>query len=201
MAVLYKINDKKVLFIHIPKTGGGSIDTALAKFRIKEPRIEGHPSLEQCANIVEADYKFTVIRNPWDWRASWFHYLREGNSGHNYELIKTNGMTFKEHLKWIANEPIENFTKSQYNDSYSQLFIKPQSEYIDETVKVLRLENLEIEFNEYMKEIGVDIGLKQHVRKSSNYNYIQEYDDESIEIVRKLAEKDIAKFGYTFKNE
>ena len=52
-----------------------------------------------------------------------------------------------------------------------------------------------------MKEIGVDIGLKQHVRKSSNYNYIQEYDDESIEIVRKLAEKDIAKFGYTFKNE
>lgn len=200
MAVLYEINNKKVLFIHIPKTGGGSIDTVLSKYSVNEPRIVGHPNLEQCLKVVNPHYIFTVVRNPWDWRSSWYYYLKSGKSGHNYELNSVKNMTFKEHLSWINNEPIENFSNSTYNGIDTKLFIAPQHGYINDTVKVLRLENLKSDFENYMSELGLDITFDVHFRKSGNNDYKNEYDEESIKIVNSIWGDDISKFNYKFND-
>jgi hypothetical protein len=198
MAEIYKIEDKKILFIHIPKTGGRSIGTTLSQYKVHEPRIFGHANVEHCLKFVKPDYIFTVVRNPWDWRASWFHYIKEGTSGHIYEYNNIIKMSFKDHIKWIENEPINNFSNSNYDGVDLKHFIMSQSDYINDEVKVLRFENLKNDFDDFMVEIGSSIKLETHIGKSTNKNYIKEYDDESIKIVEKLSNSDIVKFGYKF---
>tara|TARA_Y100000389_G_scaffold312_1_gene294 strand:+ start:14193 stop:14825 length:633 start_codon:yes stop_codon:yes gene_type:complete len=210
MAVLYNIDGKNILFVHIPKTGGGSIDKTLSPHSRKDkvPKggqaniIQGHPGIHECNMTVKADYTFSVIRNPWDLRASWYYYVR-GNPvsehGHKYEYDIIKNMSFKEHLLWLNNEHIDNMTNSIYGGVSSRLFIKQQSAYINPDVKILRLENLKTDFDNYMLELGLDIELNTHFRKSGNNNYINEYDSDTIEIVRKIHNDDIIKFGYNFK--
>ncbi len=202
MAVLYDINGKTLLFIHIPKTGGGSVQNALSTYRRRETPIpRGHPGIYECNMVVKADYVFSVVRNPWDWRASWYHYLKQGESGHIYEYNIVKNMSFKEHLIWLNNEPLVNLTNSIHMGVDSRLFIKQQSEYINSDVKILRFENLKVDFENYMMELGLDIKLDNRIRinKSSNNDYINEYDSDSIEIVRKMHSDDIIKFGYDLK--
>ena len=198
MAVLYDIEGKKVLFIHIPKTGGGSVHNALISHSKVVPEIVGHPGQHECSMVVNPDYMFAVVRNPWDWRSSWYHYIKEGTSGHIYENNKTKNMGFNDHIKWISDEPINNLTTSTYVGVESKLFIKSQSEYINSDVKILRFENLKLDFENYMLELGLVTKLNTHVRKSGNNNYINEYNNDSIDIVRELHNDDIVKFGYNF---
>lgn len=74
----YNINGKKVLFIHIPKTGGSSIEKYLRKFSTEEslysskrkrrescyPQHLDYKSLTQKIDLKEADFVFTVVREP-----------------------------------------------------------------------------------------------------------------------------------------
>lgn len=203
MANIYNINNKKILFLHIPKTGGSSIDTVLKKYSIDNHlTIGGHPSYSDIKNLIDVDIVFTVVRNTWDWRASWYHYLLKdvNDHGHKYEYNKIKGLTFKEHLKWLEKEPIENLTSSIYNGIESKLFIKPQSHFIMgcDNIKILRFENLKSDFEGYMKELGLEIKLNLHIRKSSNDNYKDEYDTETIKIVKDIWEEDIKVFGYEY---
>lgn len=89
--MLYKINGKKVLFIHIPKTAGTSVENKLEKFAIKK-NLKVHCDYKQSIQLLEEkpDLIFTIIRNPWDWRSSWYFFMREAsanlvNTGHPKE--------------------------------------------------------------------------------------------------------------------
>ncbi len=199
--MLYNINKKKVLFIHIPKTGGSSIGTILKPYMLKTPEIVGHQGYDECIKFYNPDYIFTVIRNPWDWRSSWYHYIKEYpfDSGHIFEYEKIKFLNFNEHLNWIYNEPKENFTESNYNGKVSKLFLKSQSDYIGVgNVKLLRFENIKDDFEKYMLELGLEIKLDKKIRKSTNYNYREYYNKKSIEIVKKMWLVDINKFKYEY---
>lgn len=197
--MLYNINNKKVLFIHIPKTGGSSIGTVLMPYMLNTPDIVGHQGYKECIRYYNPDYIFTVVRNPWDWRCSWYYYLKQEIAGHQFEHNNINILSFKEHLKWIKETPITHFTSSIYDGIISKVFIKPQSHYLNgENIKILRFENLKTDFENYMEELGLKLKLDKHVRKSSNSNYINEYDNESIKIVEDLWINDINNFKYNF---
>ena len=71
------INDKyKIIFIHIPKNAGISIEEALFDKKI------GHKSILQFESHNLKKYheyfKFTVVRNPYDRLVSAFHFLKKG---------------------------------------------------------------------------------------------------------------------------
>ena len=60
----------KVLFVHIPKTGGTSISQWL------DAPSCGHPKLETLLEKTEGTpITFTVVRNPWDRAVSAYAYL------------------------------------------------------------------------------------------------------------------------------
>ncbi len=66
----------KLLFIHIPRTGGSSIENFF-NFRPcaqMDNKSSRHLTLEECEEFcrIEDYFKFTIVRNPWDRLLSWF---------------------------------------------------------------------------------------------------------------------------------
>ena len=72
------------VFLHIPKTGGGFIQSVIGEHlpvQDHEAAIE-HPTWShEPYDSLPARWRhlpaFCVLRNPWDWYVSWFHYQRE----------------------------------------------------------------------------------------------------------------------------
>lgn len=211
MSALYNINGRKILFIHIPKTGGSSVGTVLEPYEVKvKPltkggysQITGHQDYNECILHCDPDLVFTVIRNTWDWRSSFYHFVKHdiiGQSGCRKEHEQLINQTFKEHIKWLSKEPYDNFTSSINQGIESKLFIKSQLDYIKDckNIKLLRFENLKEDFEEYMKSLGSLIKLDVHKLKSTNSNYKNEYDDETINIVKELYTEETKHFRYEF---
>ena len=97
---------KRFLFVHVPKTGGNSIQGVLKqysedrivadaphqdgieRFEIVNDRFRTHKhsSLAEYRNamapaVFASLYKFAVIRNPWDWMISLYFSPHRGRSG------------------------------------------------------------------------------------------------------------------------
>jgi hypothetical protein len=72
------------VFVHIPKTGGSFVQTVL---RDHLSVIDHHEAIDHGAwshapySSLPAQWRdlpaFCVVRNPWDWYVSWFHYQLE----------------------------------------------------------------------------------------------------------------------------
>jgi hypothetical protein len=204
MASLYNIKEKKVLFIHIPKTGGISIGTILKKYDMNVVDIVGHQNFKDCIKYVNPDKVFTVIRNPWDWRSSWYHYLKGDHNGHKSghvsECNQVSAQNFDEHIKWISKADENSFTSTNYHGESYKLFIKSQLSYIEgcDDVDVIRFEDLKNSFESFMSSIGVKIKFNTHVNSSQHKNYKDNYSSESIKLVSELYADDIKEFNYEY---
>lgn len=178
------------VFIHINKTGGSSVEKALKlpfAHRTALEKIE-----EMGREAWDRKLTFTVVRNPWDKVVSHYHYR-----------VKTNKTD-------LRDKPIEfrEWVKLAYGDrdplycDPPRMFM-PQLDWItDENGKVLvdeiiRLENIDSEFDALLKKLGRTATLP-HVKKSNRGSYKDYYDEETIEIVRSCFEKDIERFGYDY---
>lgn len=213
MANLYKINDKSILFIHIPKTGGSSLRKVLSKYEVKKYNIGGHPDYKQIKKIIgkdfsSIDYIFTIIRNSWDWRHSWYHYVKNTHfkfTGHRFEYEQLKNLSFNGHSKWLENIDKNLLTKSYYAGEENNLFIKSQLDYITDengTIrvdKVLKLDSIENEFKDLMIDLGLNLKFNIHTNRSTIINYKNNYDEDSINFIEKMYNKDIQQFKFKFE--
>lgn len=197
------LEDKKLIFVHIPKTGGTSIMKALRPYGLKGSghiQLSRELSVHKIGRPKRARYTvFCVSRNPWDLVVSNYSYIKmeksywhslDGTTNYgvhpDYEFVKD--LSFKEFVYALKDKKI----KSKYNTL-------PQTYWINRKVdKVLRFENLNEDFKALCKEVGLDKVELPHLNKSTHKSYKDFYDDELIEIVRKLYHKDIETFGYEF---
>ena len=73
------------VFIHIPHTGGGFVRTFFTKFfkGIDSVKVQKwHESIDWVdKSELKNKFKFTNIRNPWDWYVSLYHCQKRDN-GH-----------------------------------------------------------------------------------------------------------------------
>ena len=71
-------HEHKFLFLHLPKTGGTSINKFFNDKFDNNERDFGHPYLSdyKCNNFDDY-FKFTVVRNPYDRLVSAFFYMKE----------------------------------------------------------------------------------------------------------------------------
>lgn len=69
---------KHFVFIHTPKTGGTFIrDVCKANLPadwIVEHDVSGHAGVKLIPAAYRALPRFSLVRNPWDWYVSWYHY-------------------------------------------------------------------------------------------------------------------------------
>ena len=181
------IEDHKAIFIHIPKNAGTSIETLFANssFRIQPYKHDDiHQIKRKFPKLYKTYRKFTIIRNPYDKMVSWYFYLKENalKDVPAYPLPEIT-IDFKEWVKepssfWHANDPPH--------------FLDPQHVWIDNTVEIIKFENLNNELNEFFGE-EVDLPI---TNKSDHDHFSNYYDKESSSVVYNRYKKDFKKYNY-----
>jgi hypothetical protein len=202
----------KVVFVHIPKTGGTSIESALGILGIDNKgsskpnkdilfgKYKGkalqHLSIREIKKIknTPSDYfTFSFVRNPYDRIVSEFFWRRQ-----TIGIINKN-MTFKEFLFKIVIPKRERMLSYDLRDDH---FYDQLDFLTDENGEIIvdfigRFENLENDFNKVCQICKINTKLPL-ILKSQRKDYKFYYDKETIDIVTKLYKKDIKTFNYKF---
>jgi len=169
------------------------------------PKRKGHLTLSNFLNyhnnIDISRYKvITIIRNPFDRIFSVYNHIKKINRNGIYTFaIDINNKNFNEWLKYIYTIFNELKEKSkEYGDDLYSFFI-PQIDFltvgnnIPKYVKIFRFENLD--------KLENFINCKLiHANKSNieMINYKNIYNKESINIIKKLYNKDLKIFNYNY---
>ena len=175
------------LFIHINKTGGRSIETALGC--TYEHKTARRKRKEVGANVWNDKFTFAFVRNPWDRIVSQYFYRRHTEQG-------------------VENLSFEDWVRHVYAEQYPvyrsrEVLFLPQSDWVtDECGELLvdfvgRFERFEENFQYVCNQIGIEASLP-HKNKSSRDPYPTYYTDETANIVARYFKKDIERFGYSF---
>lgn len=195
-----------VLFIHIPKCAGQSIcnfflnsDDAAWDDRDKYLMFQnGDPKYgpPQIAHLTLNEYrasslltnetinnavKFAVVRNPWD--RLWSEY------NFNWKHICSWGEFFNYFPDYIFDD--------HKTGRDAKRHILPQVEFIDETVNVLRFENLLIDFTWFCQMYDIPYTHQlSHLNASKSQSYHTVYKPFQRDVVSEYYLKDIQAFGY-----
>jgi len=174
------IDQYKAIFIHIPKNAGTSIEQYFGNGSVRIQPSK-HADIYEIKKRFKNSYnnyrKFTIVRNPYDKMVSWYFYLKK-QLGKQYDIIEFNKWIEDPSKFWHANDPIS--------------FLKPQHEWIDNTVQIIKFENINKELNDFFKE---EINLP--ITNESNHNYYLEYyNNKSLNVISNRYKKDFEKFNY-----
>jgi len=188
------INHKaNFIFIHIPKTGGTSIEQALlrdnplkwqwwkAKHEYMYPDVLN--KVAKC-NGIESYFSFSFVRNPWDKIVSQYHYNRDWFGMGDYtfdEYIRA----FNKGRKISANNP---YLLPWITDNKGNVLV----DFIG------RFENLQEDFDTVCDKIGTKRQRLPYKNKTKHKHYTEYYNDETRAIVAEKYAKDIEYFGYEF---
>lgn len=182
------------IFIHINKTAGSSIKTAIGltkKNHLTAKEIIDTHGVGQV--VFRNTYKFTVVRNPWDRVVSQYKYRIKTNQCN----MRDQPIPFKD---WVIK--VYGKDKDPYYYSNPKMFL-PQVEWLkdynDEIKinKIVRFENLNKEFATVLKDIGIN-GELPHYNKTKKVDYRESYDEETKSIIEDWFKEDIVQFGYSF---
>ena len=207
------------LFVHIAKTGGTSVRSALNPLRWHDPyylpmficsklsKLTGHrigAKFPRHARVIAAKemlprelfdhlYKFAFVRNPWDLQISSYHHIRRERP----KLIQhTNN--FEAFLNWKL-DPERPY---QYHIDTS---IELQSDYLtDLDGRIIvdfigRYEQLQDDFNKVCNHIGIAPKALPHKRRATDRDdYRKYYNDKTVQLVADYFKRDIENFDYTF---
>jgi chondroitin 4-sulfotransferase 11 len=201
---------RKLVFIHIQKTGGSTV-SRLLKENIPDIRGVGarHQFAIQGMKELEGwdDYfKFAFVRNPWDRLVSWYSMLiraqGSGNRSWNklWRYAHENSSTFEEFVHNCTGE-VKVADGVYYSFAYNQL------DYLtDQDGNLLvdfigRLENFDNDIREVSERVGIKLEPESipHKNRTLHRHYSSFYTPETEMVVRERYRKDIEYFGYKFE--
>lgn len=201
------ISDKyKVIFLHTPKTGGGTIEQILDIQPSKQSLLiplkpqDGqamepqHMTYNQLRNVIpkqkfESYIKFTFVRNPWDRLVSTYHFDTRG-----FKLF-TDFVEYVYRLFQIYNDKTI-FEYPNFN-TYRCSHLIPQYLFTGPGVTVYRYEKFNQTCLQIMQLFNIHQTIPQvHSTQHRHYSYY--YNQRTQELVAKIYSEDIRRFNYTF---
>ena len=188
----------KCIFVHIPRTGGSSIEKTLCgqdwgRVEKKTKHLIASTAKKIYAQYWNEYFKFSFVRNPWDRMVSMARYPK-----YSGVRLKENSINFNRYLKNFPSLEVDPRSESK-NDNF-----KPSkgSVYLNILNKELnfigKFENLQEDFNTVCDKIGIPRQQLLHENPSRHKHYAKYYDDETRQIVAEKYAKDIEYFGYKF---
>jgi hypothetical protein len=196
---------KRFLFVHIPKTAGNSIQSALRdysedqlvalrkeqdgieRFGLLNPKykIKKHSTLAEYRDALGHDefcrlYKFTCVRNPWDRMVS--YYFTPTQSPETWDRKKfrkiiSKAVSVADYLRLDQDEE-DPFANVDY---------------------IIRFENLTDDFRTVCGTLGISPATLPRYNRSSREHYSKYYDEELRHLVRTRFAAEIERFGYAFE--
>jgi hypothetical protein len=199
-------HSRRFIFLHIPKTGGTSVSKALSRYGVA---LQGpkncdsvyfkHAYARDLKRMLGDEYdryfKFTIVRNPWDWVASNYAFNRglhlPWTRGTPYAVSQgipdwAAGWSFKTWLRWW----LDTFSPSQsrmLTDAGGTLLVD----------RVLRFEHLHQDFEELCSDRDLrPAALAHEKRNEKREGFESYYDAESWEWVAVHFAEDLGRFRY-----
>lgn len=191
-----------IVFIHIPKAAGTSINLALYG------RFMGHVRASEIDRWASAEVaalpSFAVTRNPWDRLVSAYRFARRGagvggaSPAQVWRPQQYRGPEFESFATfvtdWLANRDIRRLDYA----------FQPQSLFVcDEKRTVLvdhigRLEDLRPTYDFIQQHVGAVPRIDQTNRSGDAVDYRRFYTSQLVDAVGRIYAEDVGKFGYSF---
>ncbi|NOX52121.1 MAG: sulfotransferase family 2 domain-containing protein [Gammaproteobacteria bacterium] len=198
--------------VHVPKTGGTSIEDTLG---LKGPRHNTAVQYRHRFPVIWEEYfTFGIVRNPWDRVFSFYIYRRQIR-----RLEIENSLSFKQWLIRSA-EYVNSNNQQALNKEFAPVYgvgtmVKNNPEgwrvkfdnslhmLTDQNGKVIvdhigRFERLQQEFDLICDRLDIKKQVLPFSNKTEHRPYWTYYDKDCERIVAKLFDKDIAYFKYNF---
>jgi hypothetical protein len=194
-----------VLFVHIPRTGGTSIETILDMRRPRQPVdmtvLHGwitigfqeysaqHLSCLESLQFIARDlgpklFKFSFVRNPWERLVSEYHW--QGGADRLGD--------FSAFVKSAAGI-VERRDDLEGRNNH----LRPQVEFLDHRMDFIgRFENFEADLRVLLERIHVGGVQIPHIYQTTRRYYAEYYDDDSRAIVSRIYRHDIEAYQYAF---
>jgi hypothetical protein len=203
------VKDQKLIFIHIPKTGGTSIESV---FSFPESFDGKHrTAVDYISRIGRLNYhrytKFTVVRNPWDRIVSLFEFkttcMKDGRLKKYVNDKERKCFLDRDFKKWFFDVVSASASDSKrflakFGPNNQTYMLKNKREKIS-VENICRFENLDRDFRKFAKDkLNKDIGTLPHILKTKRSPYQEYYDDELRHAVEDFYSEDIENFGYSF---
>lgn len=198
---------KNFLFIHVPKTGGNSVQNILRNYsedkvvtltplqdglerfevRNNDYSITKHSTYSDYKREIEPElfeglFKFAVVRNPWDRVIS--HYFSPHRG-----FVQWSREDFIDFIPEV--EPIRTYICPKNSVADLGCFMD----------FILRFESLEQDLLNISKKLNIDFNSLPHRNKSFKKPYRSYYDDELKNIIYNKFEEEIEFFKYQFSGE
>lgn len=191
--------ESKCIFIHIPKCAGISISTSLFGCY-----GGGHMELWKYQflldnNFYNSAFKFTYVRNPWDRVFSAFNFLKNGgfderDQSWSLKILKNN-LSFEKFVKDLLHR-----TTIQKKNHF-----KPQVDFMKDLSGNIgldyigRFESIENDYLVITERLNMNKKLtKENVGRKKGIDYRLQYDNEMVDIVRRVYKNDIEILSYEF---
>jgi hypothetical protein len=196
---LARSNGRNILFIHIPKAGGTSIEDWLRQvcpLSFHNSRVgHGLPCVPQHfhAELLDylfdesfIDYSFAVVRNPY-WRLlSEYNYRMSHRRRHQAVFPRP---SFR---RWVTST-LSRYARNQY--VYSN-HIRPQVQFLFPDTEVFRLEDGLDVMKKRLAEVLGSIPRSEILQRNQSVPLVESIDKGTAAIIQDFYAEDFAKFGY-----
>lgn len=180
------------VFIHINKTGGTSMGSALGL------PVKQHLTAREVIRIIGAAswqraYRFSIVRNPWDKVVSHYKYRVMTNQNAMSDVP----IPFAD---WVAATYGPDKRLPYYDNP---VMFQPQVDWLSDLEGKVdmnligRFEDLPAAYRQIAKRLGLRTTLP-HLNRTEPSDYRSFYDDRTAETVSDWFRKDIGAFGYRF---
>jgi hypothetical protein len=198
---IIQINNKNILFIHIPKTGGASIEHffrnsgTVSMFDGRSDNSDFYCSpqhfhlalLKKLLPFDLFEYRFTLVRDPFA------RLVSEYRMRNRQKFL--NGKAILDFDDWVEDI----FSKYKENSWVSDNHIRPQSEFVDDNFKVFRFEEGLVPIIEKIHQelsLPSSAAIKLPHRQKS-VNIPVSLSSKTIAAVIEFYKEDFSKFNYS----